>query len=168
MSGRRLKATVWECRNLENKDWGGKNDPFVTLVVGDEEHKTPAVDDGGAAPKWPGGSSHVFEGSEGLERLVITVLDEDVTTDENIGAHTFDLANFISGGEDAHMEEWLSLTGDGKQNGDETGEILLQLVWEEPPEISEGEPPVVAEKISDNYPQAFEHSNEPVRDGATF
>lgn len=149
---RRLKVTVWRCRNLANKDgWGQKNDPYVTLTVGAEKLKTEARDNAGAAPKWPGGSIHVFEATEGLESLEIRVKDvETIGANQLIGEHTFDLAAFIDedgedGEEDKAMEKtWLQL----KDGDDETGEVMLELTWAAPP--AEGEPPVQAKQIG--YP----------------
>jgi hypothetical protein len=170
----KLTVVVWECRDLKQVGgWRGRNDPYVRLCIGEEEHRTPTIDDGGSAPKWPGSSAHIFTPGEEAHSLDVFVFDEQIGQDDLIGKCRFDLASFPEG-DGARTEEWKNLED---ANGKKAGAIFLELFWtvrskeqqqqdDDGDEEEEADPPA-ATKISDGYPLQHERIGS-ARDGMTL
>jgi hypothetical protein len=145
----------------------------VKLCIEEEEHRTPQLDDAGSAPKWSGGSAHVFTPSEAATDLDVSVFDDDVGSDDLIGKCSFDLQSF--GEEDgARADIWLDLKG---AKGKKSGSVLLELFWtvqsksddddDDDDDGAEEAPPPEARKLGDGYPQQHE-SIGPTRLGMTL
>lgn len=170
MQQRRLRATVWQCSDLVNKDGlMGKNDPYVELSIGDESYCSEKIDDAGDAVKWGGGSSHVFQASaEELDTLEVRVMDDDAMgRDELIGKLDYKLDDLLEDPDrDQQLDEvWLPLE---TEKGKDAGKILLQLTWA--PLAEEVDPPTPTTKISNMKPEegSYEPSAGGVLDGMTL
>ena len=81
------------CEDLKNVEGmlGGKNDPFVTFQLGNDEEsgrRTSAIDNGGADAAWENLDFEIDVSKEDIidKELIVTVLDENViNADKEIG-----------------------------------------------------------------------------------
>ena len=78
-------------RNLKDKDTMGKQDPFCTLSVGDQQlHRTMTHQNGGVEPEWLQGFTFEIQWPHN-NVLVLRCFDEDVTTNDLIGTAKVEL-----------------------------------------------------------------------------
>ncbi|KAJ0962720.1 hypothetical protein J5N97_027842 [Dioscorea zingiberensis] len=114
-TGRKLKVTVVEGRNLMTKDKSGKCDPYVKLQYGKVLHKTKTLSHT-TNPVW----NHKFDFDEigGGECLMIKCYNADIFGDENIGSARVNLEGLVEG---SCKDVWIPLE---KVN---SGELRLQI-----------------------------------------
>lgn len=93
-------------------------DPFVTLKLGDVIKRTSTLDNAGKDPAWVELYSLVCLNP--LDKLTLTVYDEDVTTDDLVGDITIDLQErgvMIDTG--TSFKEWIwDIFYEGKKAGE--------------------------------------------------
>lgn len=114
-TGRTLKITVHEGRNLAPKDRSGKSDPYVRLRYGKLECKTQTVKQD-LNPLWK--QSFEFPEIGGGEYLQLKCYDADYLTDESLGSARVNLEGLEDG---VSRDVWIPLE---KIN---TGEIRLSI-----------------------------------------
>ncbi|WOL02840.1 hypothetical protein Cni_G11559 [Canna indica] len=114
-TGRKLKVTVAEGKNLSSKDKSGKCDPYVKLQYGKAFYRTKTISNT-SNPVW----NHNFEFDEigGGEYLKIRCYNADIFGDENIGSARVILEGISEG---SCRDLWVPLE---KVN---SGELKLQI-----------------------------------------
>lgn len=112
-TGRTLRITVLEGRNLAAKDRTGKSDPYVRLRYGKLERKTKIMKQD-LNPIWKQGFEFPEIGNG--EHLQLNCYDADYFNDENLGSARVNLEGLVDG---ISREVWIPLE---KIN---TGEIRL-------------------------------------------
>ncbi|KAG1334777.1 synaptotagmin-5 [Cocos nucifera] len=114
-TGRKLKVTVVEGRNLTTKDKTGKCDPYVKLQYGKVIYRTKTVPHT-SNPEW----DHTFEFDEigGGEYLKIKCYSADLFGDDNIGSARVNLEGIPDA---SYRDVWIPLE---KVN---SGEVRLQI-----------------------------------------
>ncbi|KAH7404885.1 hypothetical protein KP509_15G048600 [Ceratopteris richardii] len=115
ITGRTLRITVVEGRNLAAKDRTGKSDPYVQLRYGKVKRKTKTVK-GDLNPVWK--QTYEFPELHDVDHLQLKCFDADYITDENLGTARVNL----DGLEDGVVRDiWIPL------QKVKTGEIHLLL-----------------------------------------
>lgn len=94
----------------------GKMDPFVEFKLGAQTRRTSVKDEGGKEPKW--NELYTIPIVNALDPLKITVLDEDVTTDDIVGSAELDMGDrgMLAGPE--WKEQVIEIQFEGKKAGD--------------------------------------------------
>lgn len=119
-----LCVTVFEGRNLKNMELVGKQDPYVKIALGPNYSKRTKT-----APK--GGRNPYFREEELLfwvskdnwhNELAIQCFDEDVGSDDLIGAVSFPILPYMTPEEDP-KQELVPL----KNKAEDTGELMLKI-----------------------------------------
>ncbi|KAI5061768.1 hypothetical protein GOP47_0024273 [Adiantum capillus-veneris] len=129
-TGRTLRVTVMEGKNLAAKDRTGKSDPYVRLRYGKVERKTKIVKQD-LNPLWR--QSYEFPELGNGEHLQLKCFDADYLNDENLGSARINLEGLEDG---VVRDVWIPLE---KIN---TGEIRLLIeayTSESQAETSQGE-----------------------------
>jgi len=109
----------------------GKMDPYARLKMRELVYKTAVQDGVGKEPVW----KETFE--IGLytymkeKVLEVTVLDEDVDSDDIVGTGTIDLAGFI--GKSGNMDQTVKLAFEGKP----AGEFFCTVAFKENQKLKE-------------------------------
>eukprot|EP00250_Pteridium_aquilinum_P010520 c19447_g1_i1 orf=1765-3852(+) len=114
-TGRTIKITVLEGRNLAAKDRTGKSDPYVRLRYGKMERKTKTVKQD-LNPSWRQG--YEFPELRNGEHLQLRCYDADLFNDENLGSARVNLEGLEDG---AVRDVWVPL------EKIKTGEIRLLI-----------------------------------------
>ncbi|KAK7358279.1 hypothetical protein VNO77_00206 [Canavalia gladiata] len=117
-TGRKLKITVLEAKDLPAKDKFGKFEPYVKLQYGKVVKRTKVAPPPTAPnPVW--NHSFEFDESDGGEYLRVKCFSEEIFGDENIGSAHVNL----EGLEDGSIKDvWIPLEGVN------SGELRLQIV----------------------------------------
>ena len=140
-----LYVTILECRNLPKMDTFGKNDVFVVAEVGNQTQSSSVVAGGGAAPVWAEGRGEklVFalapRQPREQTRLVVSVFDEDIGSNDLCGSHTIDLPLAGPSPEWSSSAQWYPLTNVEKK-GKRAGDIRLLIAWSLAPTEFKPEP----------------------------
>ncbi|GLC51851.1 hypothetical protein PLESTB_000555400 [Pleodorina starrii] len=92
-----MSINILYAKNIINKDWFGKQDPYCVVRVGGQTFRTQTAKDGGRNPVW----NETFRMNLLNENDVsIDLKDEDVGRDDFIGSATFSLARARQTGHD--------------------------------------------------------------------
>jgi len=115
-----LDFTVIKAKDLENKEWFGKSDPFVVLKYKNEEHKSMTINNN-LNPEW--NFSQIFPVSgDDLGTIHVNVFDEDYTGNVPLGNVDFEVKELISNANN-NKPTWVKL------NNCKSGEIQISSVF---------------------------------------
>lgn len=84
-----LDVQVVKAKLTRDTEAIGKMDPFAKIKLGEMEKRTSVKDNVGKEPIW--NEQYTLPIVNPLDKLIITVLDEDVTTDDVVGSAEIDL-----------------------------------------------------------------------------
>ncbi|GLC60148.1 hypothetical protein PLESTB_001579100 [Pleodorina starrii] len=107
-----LTVTVEYAKDLKDKDWFGKQDPYAVLRVGAQTFRTKTHEDGGKNPVW-NETFHINIVNDNT--IDMTIYDSDVGKDDIIGTATVVLAKAREQGSD--YQQCPVRTKSGKQHG---------------------------------------------------
>ncbi|GIL80601.1 hypothetical protein Vretimale_15911 [Volvox reticuliferus] len=107
-----LTVTVEYAKDLKDKDWFGKQDPYAVLRVGGQAFRTKTHSNGGKNPVW-NETFHINIINDNT--IDITIYDSDVGKDDIIGNTTVVLARVREQGQD--YQQCPVRTKSGKQHG---------------------------------------------------
>lgn len=142
LTGRTLRITIMEGRNLAAKDRSGKSDPYVRLRYGKVERKTKIVKQD-LNPLWRQGFEFPELGNR--EHLQLKCFDADYFNDESLGSARVNLEGLEDG---VIRDVWIPLE---KVN---TGEVRLFLeAYTSEPEAETSQS--VSQKPSVDFQQGF-------------
>ncbi|KAG2486404.1 hypothetical protein HYH03_014980 [Edaphochlamys debaryana] len=107
-----LALTIEFAKDLKDKDWFGKQDPYVVLKCGSQTYRTKTHTDGGRNPVW----NETFHMNIINDNTIeLTIKDSDVGRDDIIGTAVVPLARARETG---HDQQQLAVhTKSGKQHG---------------------------------------------------
>ncbi|KAG2449211.1 hypothetical protein HYH02_005958 [Chlamydomonas schloesseri] len=107
-----LAVTVEFAKDLKDKDWFGKQDPYAVLKVGSQQFRTRTAVDGGKNPVW----NETFRFNVINENDVeLIIKDSDVSADDYIGTARVSLAKAREHGRDT--QQCAVHSKSGKQHG---------------------------------------------------
>lgn len=115
-----LKIRVIEARLTRDTEIFGKMDPYATLQIREQVHRTRVLDNAGKTPKW----EQIFEIDVKYigDDITVKVLDEDVRSSDLVGETTFKLSSLcVNNG----IDDWFPIFYKGK----ESGTIHLKSTW---------------------------------------
>ncbi|KAJ1924634.1 hypothetical protein IWQ60_005081 [Tieghemiomyces parasiticus] len=115
-----LQIYVAEGRNLPNRDFFGKQDPFLEFNLGGIAKRTRVDKKGGANPKWK--EDVYFDVPAGVSSLAMRCADRDISSSDDIGAATIDLARIY---EEEEVHAWYKMQRKNKF----AGEIFLEFTF---------------------------------------
>ncbi|GIL63320.1 hypothetical protein Vafri_17413 [Volvox africanus] len=107
-----LTVTVEYAKDLKDKDWFGKQDPYAVLRVGGQTFRTKTHNNGGKNPVW-NETFHINVINDNT--IDVTIFDSDVGKDDIIGTTTVVLAKVREHGQD--YQQCPVRTKSGKQHG---------------------------------------------------
>jgi Ca2+-dependent lipid-binding protein len=90
----KLRVTVHDAKELASKDLG-KMDPFVTLAIIGEKHKTKTHERGGKNPRWEQSILFNLKNCDIKEVLHIQVFNEDLLSNDKVGRADIPLRLFF-------------------------------------------------------------------------
>ncbi|XP_044486020.1 16 kDa phloem protein 2 isoform X2 [Mangifera indica] len=123
-----LEVLLVGAKGLEDTDFLGNMDPYVTLTCRTQERKSSVASGQGTQPKW--NENFTFTVSDGTKELKIRIMDSDfATSDDFVGEATIPLEPVFM--ERSHPPTAYNVVKDGKFQG----EIQLGLTFK--PEINE-------------------------------
>ncbi|KAJ1989898.1 hypothetical protein H4R33_001896 [Dimargaris cristalligena] len=115
-----LQIYVAEGRNLPNRDFFGKQDPFLEFTLGNISKRTRVDKKGGCNPKW---KEDVFlDVPQGVQNLAMKCCDRDVSSNDDIGSSSIDLFRIF---EEEEVHSWYKMQRKGKF----AGEIYLEFTY---------------------------------------
>ncbi|AET05342.1 synaptotagmin-5 [Medicago truncatula] len=131
-TGRKLKITVVEAKDLDAKDRFGKFDPYIKLQYGKVVMKTKIAPPPATLTAVWNDTFEVDENS-GDEYLIVKCFSEEIFGDENIGSAHVNLEGLVQG---SIRDVWIPLEGVS------SGELRLKIeaIWVENQEGSKGPP----------------------------
>lgn len=110
-----IHLRVHKARNLENKDTGGKSDPFIEVQFGNTNAKSSTVMNN-QNPEWQFQTKFdVMKDSP--KEIVVSILDEDLQSTDPLGQAVLEVQEIIS--KKQIMKQWIEL------NKCKTGEIQI-------------------------------------------
>lgn len=115
--GGQLILTICKAFNLRNADtgiMGDVSDPYVVAKLGDQEEKTPTINDN-LNPVWTSGNQFKFRIGHGDTMLHLRVMNANYVSDDSLGHHDLDLTRLppeqrttlrlpLVGGDNAELE----------------------------------------------------------------
>ncbi|KAJ1655502.1 hypothetical protein IWQ61_004759 [Dispira simplex] len=116
----RLQIYVAEGRNLTNRDFFGKQDPFLEFTLGTIKKRTRVDKKGGCNPKWK--EDLVFDVPHDVKSLTMRCFDRDVSSNDDIGSSSIDLFRVF---EEEEVHSWFKIQRKGKF----AGEIYLEFTF---------------------------------------
>ncbi|KAL2630239.1 hypothetical protein R1flu_014925 [Riccia fluitans] len=120
IQGQLLEVNVLGCRSLSDKEWFGRQDPYVIVEYANNRFRTRTDTDGGRNPTF--NTKFQIPLIEGLRELTVQVWDSNVVAlDKHIGTAKVLLERVLSSGYD--NTPW-NLTG---RSGRSAGEVNLIL-----------------------------------------
>lgn len=106
--------------------FGGKQDPYAVLKVGDGsvwQHTTDVREDGGSYAMWNlNFSSAISSADAGAGKLIIKALDKDPKRDKAIGKVAIDLQGVLSS-----PNVWMDLSGELQDDGKKSGLYTVRV-----------------------------------------
>jgi len=102
-----LRVTVHRAEDLEDKDIGGKSDPYVVIKYAGMKNKSKHIK-GTLNPEFEFTTGYVTE-DNGPSELFIELMDHDFGKDESLGTCTFDLKKVMGDGSIDNV--WVNLEG---------------------------------------------------------
>ncbi|CAB4396851.1 hypothetical protein RhiirA5_365104 [Rhizophagus irregularis] len=119
-----LTVTVVEAKNLKDEDLIGKSDPYIKLILNENNTQATSTKSGDLNPTY--NETFTFN-IDGHKHLDIECWDKDtVTSDDIIGKNDVSLSHVISKGTD---DVWVKLKS-GKLGIRSKGEVHLQMTFE--------------------------------------
>ncbi|XP_017442457.1 synaptotagmin-4 isoform X3 [Vigna angularis] len=115
-TGRKLKITIVEAKDLVTKDRSGKVSPYVKLQYGKVGKRTKVAPPTTTNPSW--NESFDFDENDGDEYLNVKCFSEEIFGDENIGTANVNLEGL---GDGSIKDEWIPLEGVS------SGELRLKI-----------------------------------------
>jgi len=114
-----LKVTIVEAKNLKDEDTIGKGDPFVKLILDDNNSQSTKAKKGELNPVYNETFNFNIDGQKGLK---VEVWDKDPGKDDLIGKSDISLSSVFSTG---HEDEWIKI----KQHkiGRSKGEVHVSM-----------------------------------------
>ncbi|KAF9403121.1 hypothetical protein BGZ94_004719 [Podila epigama] len=104
-------------KNLRDKDWFGKSDPFVEMWL-DKSYKQRTKDTKGLNPVF--NQTFCFYVRPGQTRLYVRAVDRDTFSNDKIGEATISLSNVMNTGhegpQDYDLPKWFGLRSNGALN----------------------------------------------------
>ena len=122
-----LVATLHHGRNLKNMDSWGKQDPYCKFEIHKTKRKSKVVQDGGTNPYF--GEQELefwIDGTNWMHPLNMSVWDEDVGSDDFIGARGFSVLPFMGQKPGESVRKWIKILD--KKNKD-AGEIEIGFAF---------------------------------------
>ncbi|KAJ1953568.1 hypothetical protein IWQ62_005964 [Dispira parvispora] len=116
----KLEIYVAEGRNLTNRDFFGKQDPFLEFTLDTIKKRTRVDKKGGSNPKWK--EDLVFDVPHKVQSLTMRCFDRDVSNNDDIGSSTIDLFRVF---EEEELHSWFKIQRKGKF----AGEIYLEFTF---------------------------------------
>ncbi|KAG0244004.1 hypothetical protein BGX31_009960 [Mortierella sp. GBA43] len=103
--------------NLRDKDWVGRNDPYIEMWL-DKSYKQRSKDNKGTNPVYD--ETFCFYVRPGQSKLYVRAVDKDTFRDDKIGDTTISLDQLFSSGNlparDYDLPKWFGLRSDGSVN----------------------------------------------------
>ncbi|KAG0370539.1 hypothetical protein BGX24_002008 [Mortierella sp. AD032] len=114
-----LYVKLNSAKNLSNKDWFGKSDPFVEMWL-EKDYKQRSKDAKGQNPVY--NQTFCFYVRAGQDKLYAKVVDKDTLNNDKIGDTSIPLSGvFVNGKEgpkNYDLTKWLGLSTNGQLNMD--------------------------------------------------
>ncbi|KAI3659998.1 hypothetical protein MP638_000046 [Amoeboaphelidium occidentale] len=144
-----LEVKILEARNLKDKDWLGKQDPYVQISAGSQRQRTRTVVNGGKNCYF--NETFNFSITSGVNELSITVWDEDTMKNDIIGTGSLGLQQAFQTG---IFDGWVSLRT--ATHGKPAGELKVVCYFRpiQPLGASApyGAPPVIVQPVIQQVP----------------
>lgn len=109
----------------------GKMDPYARLKMRELVYKTAVQDGVGKEPVWKENFEIGLYSYMKEKVLEVTVLDQDVDSDDIVGTGTIDLASFI--GKSGNIDQTVKLAFEGKS----AGEFFCTIAFKENQKLKE-------------------------------
>jgi len=123
-----LTIIVHEGKDLHDED-AGKQDPFLTLKLGKEKHRTKTHKKGGKSPKWDHACVFNLKDEEIKEVLHLEAWDEDALSNDKIGRADVPLKVLFEHTYDKKDGAWFQLV-DHDNFKKIRGYIRLSIKWD--------------------------------------
>ena len=107
-----MNLTVVEAELKRDTETFSKMDPYAVLTVKSQKYRTKTLDGAGKKPKW-NQSFDIYVASTS-DDMVVTVWDEDVTSDDKVGEATVKIHDLITMGSGG---AWIDIFWKGKKAG---------------------------------------------------
>ena len=107
-----LRLSVIEAKLTRDTEWFSKMDPYCVIETRHQKVRTRTINEAGKTPKW----NQVFDIDVKYigDDMIVTVYDEDVTSDDLVGKTTIKLSSLcINGG----LDDWFPIQFKGRQSG---------------------------------------------------
>jgi len=122
-----LVATLHHGRNLKNMDSWGKQDPYCKFEIHKTKRKSKVVQNGGTNPYF--GEQELefwIDGTNWMHALSMSVWDEDVGSDDFIGARGFSVLPFMEQKPGESVRKWIKILD---KKSKDAGEIEIGFAF---------------------------------------
>jgi len=154
----KLQLQVVEAKELKDKDFFGKMDPYCKVILGNNHHKTPVHHKGGRNPSWNADFSLAIASNMHTMPLILEVYDSDTLSDDRIGEATVPVS-LLTGTQ--FTDDWYELL---TRHNQPCGKIHLICRWEsDAQDMGMGQPQFAQQPMYQQQQQpVYQQQQQPV------